>query len=78
MRARPSKGKELIDTSTLPIEAKRLLKKKGKLIEKHKLVINPNKIVIRVYQKYYHPKFGYLYELLNKQVKEVIKNAREN
>ena len=71
MRARPSRGKELIDTSTLPIEAKRLLKKKGKLIEKHKLIINPNKIVIRVYQKYYHPKFGYLYELISKEVKEV-------
>jgi len=68
MRARPSRGKELIDTSDLPSEAKRLLKKRGKLIEKHKLIINPNKIVIRVYQKYYHPKFGYLYELIKKQI----------
>jgi len=50
MRARPSRGKKLINTSTLPNKAKRLLQKRGKLVEKHRLVIDPNKIVIRVYQ----------------------------
>ena len=68
MRARPSTGKQIIDTSTLPAKAKRLLQKKGTLTERHKLIADPNKIVIRVYQKYYHPKFGYLYELIKKQI----------
>lgn len=71
MRARPSRGKELIDTSTLPAKTKKLLQKKGKLVEKHKLVIDPTKIMVRVYQKYYHPKFGYLYELLSKEIVQV-------
>jgi len=76
MRARPSSGKQIIDTSTLPAKAKKLLQKRGKLVEKHKLVIDPTKIVVRVYQRYYHPKFGYLYELLSKEVKEINKERR--
>ena len=68
MRARPSTDKQIIDTSALPDKAKRLLQKRGKLVEKHRLVIDPTKIVVRVYQRYYHPKFGYLYELIKKQI----------
>jgi len=76
MRARPSRGKQIIDTSTLPVKAKRLLQKRGKLREAHRLIIDPTKIVVRVYQKYYHPKFGYLYELISKEVKEINQERR--
>ena len=67
--ARPDRPtKQIIDTKDLPIEAKKLLKKRGKLVEKHRLVIDPSKIVVRVYQKYYHPRLGYLYEEISKKV----------
>ena len=68
MIIRPDRGKQLIDTKDLPAEAKKLLKRRGKLVEKHRLIIDPTKMVIRVYQRYWHPKFGYLYELISKQI----------
>ena len=61
------RGKNLIDTSKLPENVKKLLQKKSKITEKHKLITD-NKVIIRIYQRYYHPKFGYLYELLDKKI----------
>ena len=67
--ARPDRPtKQIIDTKDLPIEARRLLKKRGKAVEKHRLIIDPTKTIIRVYQRYWHPNFGYLYEEISKKV----------